>query len=86
MNIIPSVSILLGLLVRVLLGKNENITKFLISSITCTISCVLLTIIYTFSYQTTEMLNDIFGVIIYCIIINAFMLIFNTIITVMGLN
>jgi hypothetical protein len=86
MNIIPSASILLGLLVRVLLGRSETLSKFMISAVVCTISCVLLTVLYTLSYETMFMLSDVFGFIMYCLIVNIFMLICNSIITIMGLN
>ncbi|MEN8904702.1 MAG: hypothetical protein ABF289_01950 [Clostridiales bacterium] len=86
LNIIPSVSILLGLLVRVLLGRSETVTKFLVSTITCSISCVLLIIIYTFLYDNVDMLNDIPGFLLYCLIVNIFLLLSNFIITAMGFN
>jgi len=85
LNVIPACSILIGLLVRVLTGRATTFKKYSLSALACTITTVALSLVYIFSYSQTQML-DIPGIIIYCIILNFLLLIFNSLITVMGLK
>ena len=85
LNIIPAASILIGLLFRILLGRSSTSKKFIISSISCTMATIGITLIYIFTYSQNQMLH-IPGILIYCLIVNFLLLLCNSIITIMGLN
>jgi hypothetical protein len=84
-NIIPASSFLVGLLIRVLLGRSTTSKKFILSAIFSTITTVVLIFIYILSYSQWIMV-DIPGIIVYCLILNFILLILNSIISLMGLE
>lgn len=86
LNIIPSVSILIGLATRLFMGRTSTTKKYFISFLACTLSSVLFTILYTTIYKTTKMLSDFSGFIIYCLVLNIILIICNIVISIMGVN
>lgn len=85
-NLIPAVSVLSGLLVRLLMQRTATLKKFLLSTLVCTVIAVISTILYALNYNSAGMLNDIYGFAFYCIILNFFLLLCNSAISIMGIN
>jgi 4-amino-4-deoxy-L-arabinose transferase-like glycosyltransferase len=85
-NIIPSLAVLLGLLTRLLMSRSKPFKKFLLSSLICTLTTIISTIIYALNYNSVTMLYDIYGFIYYCLIVNVFLFLCNFAISIMGIN
>jgi hypothetical protein len=82
--IVPSVSILTGLIFRIVFERESLLKKMLLSSISCLTATILIVFVYTVIYKQLGMLFDLLNFILYCLIVNVMLIFFNILLIIAG--